>query len=550
MIKVILNNRFKKVIVPIMLAASVLMLAACDKFPVEPVEVYPPAPVPLAKFLDGDPVPSIGNEGSIVTFQVQGLKDKMGQFKFYFNGTEATVLEVGETTVKARVPQNASSGAVSLNVNSQIFFGPIFNVKGKVNIDPLFLTGSYRTGTSGAIRGMIGRTDGNVLAYGSFNDYKVQATDANKITGLAVLNTNGDYLAVASQLKMGKNGFNGAINHIIQMSDGRYLIAGNFSNYDTINNLGGIAILKSDGTISTTTYDVINTDPNSNPDGAKTIGPVLNGGVSGGILRSFLTTDGKIIAIGNFSIFRSVFYEGSTKDGPLYDNYFSRNIVKMGMNGNFDSSFNFNKALNKSYDGANGFVEDAVQLSNGKIVLVGSFTTFHGKPAKGIVAIDPVTGLVDESMTFGGGADARISGITFNTTTKKIMVFGSFQNFGGALANGVAMLNENGTVDNNFKFKTVTGGLPNYAGQLNNGKVIVSGNFNYYSDAVRNGILVLNADGTAANGYNNMGLFRGKINAIYETAAVLGVPTAILVGQFDKFDNQDVQNIVKIRIEN
>ena len=536
--------------VPVMLAAAVILLGSCDKFPVEPVEVYPPAPVPLAKFLDGDPVPAIGNEGSIVTFQVQGLKDKMGQFKFYFNGTEATVLEVGETTIKARVPQNASSGAVSLNVNSQIFFGPIFNVKGKVSVDPLFLTGSYRTGTSGYIRGMIGRTDGNVLAYGSFNDYKVQATEANKITGLAVLNTNGDYLAVASQLKMGKNGFNGAINHIIQMSDGRYLVAGYFSSYDTINNLGGIAILNSDGTISTTTYDVINTDPNSNPDGAKTIGPVLNGGVSGGLLRSFLTTDGKIIAIGNFSVFRSVFYEGSTKDGPLYDNYISRNIVKMGMDGSFDSSFNFNKALNRSFDGANGFVEDAIQLANGKIVLVGSFTTFHGKPAKGIVAIDPVTGLVDESMTFDGGADGRISGITYNATTKKIMVFGSFQNFGGGLTNGVAMLNENGTVDNNFKFKAVTGGYPNYAGQLNNGKVIVSGGFTYYSDAVRNGILILNTDGTAASGYNNMGLFRGRINAIYETAAVLGVPTAILVGQFDKFDNQDVQNIVKIRIEN
>ena len=93
------------------------------------------------------------------------------------------------------------------------------------------------------------------------------------------------------------------------------------------------------------------------------------------------------------------------------------------------------------------------------------------------------------------------------------------------------------------------GGVPAYCAQLNDGRFIISGTFLKYDNIVRSGFAVLNEDGTLAAGYNNTGLFRGTVlgHAEFNTNGGTGI---FLVGNFDRFDNREVGNIVKIILSN
>ncbi len=528
-----------------------VILIACKKSTLEPVDTYPEPPAVLVKFLDGNPNPSLGAEGSTVTFNVNGLKGKEGQFTFFINQVAAQVVAVTENTVTVTVPANASTGGSAILINGEYYFGPTFFVKGKVSIDPLFNVDAYRS--NGPIAGIFKRADGtSYLIYGSFTNYKNGATVTNPITGIALLNTEGDYLPVTSQFKMGRLGFNGAISNVIQRPDGKYLVAGSFSKFDTVTNINNIVRLNPDGSLETMVVDVINPDPVNNPNDGQAVVPSFNGGTAGHVTKLFYNSStGNSTAVGNFSFHISTFYERSTRTGPYLDLVKARQIIRMNDSGAFDSTFNYNFASNESYAGGNGFIYDALHQADGKIVVVGNFTSFHGTPANYIVRIDGNTGLVDPGFNTGNaGADGSINRITYNAVTNKILLTGNFKNYNGTAANGVVMIDNNGATVSSFSFKNLEGGFPNFAGQLNNGKIIVTGSFSKYDNIVRAGMAILNPDGTLAPGYNNMGLFRGQVNNLVETTSTNGSAAVILVGSFDRFDNRQVGNIVKFRIEN
>jgi hypothetical protein len=112
------------------------------------------------------------------------------------------------------------------------------------------------------------------------------------------------------------------------------------------------------------------------------------------------------------------------------------------------------------------------------------------------------------------------------------------------------MLDSDGSVDQSFQLRATTGGKVTYAAQLDAGYVMIAGNFQKYDGKVRPGFAFLNADGTAAQGYNNTGSFSGRIYKMIERTTELGYPGVILVGSFNKFDNVDVNNIVYLEIRN
>ncbi len=273
--------------------------------------------------------------------------------------------------------------------------------------------------------------------------------------------------------------------------------------------------------------DIENPDPINNPDANKDTVPSFNGGVSGGIVKAFYdASGGSITAVGNFTNYSSTFYERSVKGGPFLDLAKMRQLVRMNGDGSLDSTFNYNAATQSGYDVGNGFILDAMQLPDGRIIVVGNFTTFDGKSVNYITRINTADGL-------------------------KILLTGNFKNYNGQPANGVVMINQDGAIDPSFTFRKVDAGIPNFAGQLNNGMVIVSGSFNKYDNIVRPGFLILNPDGSLASGYNNTGLFRGAINGFTElTSSTTGEHQVILVGNFDRFDGNQVGNIVKFTLGN
>lgn len=536
-----------------------VLLGSCSKQKVEPVDIYPDPPAVLVKFLEGGPYPAIGSEGSVVKFNVTGLKGKEGQFKFFVHLTEAEIISVEENAITVKVPLGASTGAANVLINGQYYFGPTFTIKGKLSIDASFNTDAYVS--NGEINGIFLRSDNtSYFLYGRFSNYQNSATAANPITGMAIVDLNCAYKAVADQMKVGKTGVSGSLTSVIQQPGGQYLLAGSFGSYDTTSNINNITRLTSAGVLETQVVDLINPDPVNFPNDGQATVPSLNGGTTGGITRMFLNSStGDITLVGNFSSHVSTFYERSTKTGPFVDIVKVRQLIRMKSTGAFDSSFNFNYATKEGYEGGNGFIYDAVQLNDGKIIVVGNFTTYNGTTTNYITRINPTNGSVDATFNPGGvGADGPINKVRYNATTNKLLLVGDFKKYNGQDANGVVMINPDGSADTNFRFGKATGGIPTFAAQLNNGKIIVAGSFSHYNynyittpdkSIVRPGFMVLESNGALALGYNNTGLFRGTINDLVQIV-INGTPGVILVGDFDRFDGKTVADIVKLRMEN
>lgn len=520
------------------------MFIACNKTKIEPVEVYPEAPEVLVKFLDNPPNPSIGAEGSEVVFSVTGLKDKEGKFEFFINQIEAEVLSVTDETVTVKVPSSASTGGSSILIDGEYYFGPTFKVRGKVSIDPTFNPDLYKS--NGPILEMREWNSSIYVAAGSFTDYQDKASKTIIIPGIVKLdkatlgyNSPG---ATESQLKVGEKGFTGTVSSVIPVDNGKYVIAGSFSQYDTITNINSITRIYQNGAVDSMVVDVVGTAPLD-----KATVPAFNGGVTGSVVKTFYDEAEKTFTLfGNFNAYVNTFYERSSIDGLLFDFIEMSQLVRLKENGEFDSTFNYNHGEKKGYSGGNGFVYDAVKLSNGDFLVTGNFTTYHKVAAKYIVRINGSDGSV--SNAFSGGADGPINRIVQNKKTGNILITGNFKHYNGQPVNGVVMIKETGEINTTFNFREIDG-VPNFAGQLDNGKVIVSGSFTRYNDVVREGMAILNEDGTLAKGYNNFGLFRGQINNFIETTTNAGQPAVILYGAFDKFDNRTVGNIVKFRME-
>lgn len=530
------------------LLLSMAFLFSCTKQKIDPVEIYPEGPLPLVQFLEGNPSPTQGAEGSDVTYNIKGLKGKEGQFKFYINQTESEIVTVAENTITVKVPADASTGGASVLINGEYYFGPTFTVRGKVSIDPNFNPSANKS--TGPIFGIFPEVGtANFVIYGGFTNYQDKNSRLEPITGMAIINPQGIFV---ERIVKGK-GINGSVTSVVPVDNGNYYyIAGSFNAYDTITNINNIARTWYDGTLETMTVDIVNPDPINHPENNMAEVPALNGGTIGGITKVFNNDgDRKITVIGNMRGHVNTFYERSAKGAPYLDNTDIRQVIRMNWDGSLDTTFNYNTATKKGYAGANGFILDALKTDGGDIIVVGGFTTYNGKTVNNISRIRELDGLVAPDFNLGGaGANGTISGITYNESTGKILLTGSFTSYNGVPADGVVMIDENGARDASFNFRAIEGGFVNYAGQLNNGKIIVSGSFNKYNNIVRPGMVILNADGTLASGYNNMGLFQGQINSMVEYTTTTGIPAVTLVGSFNRFDNKQVGNIVQIRIEN
>lgn len=491
------------------------------------------------------PDPEIAAPGSEVNVNIRGLKKFENRFKFYVNEVEATVLALTDSTARIKVPNEASSGGLSVIAEGQTFFGPLLTIEGKVSVD-----GSFQApiGANGPINDILRLPNANYLLAGAFDNFDNRAV-ANKVPigGIVQINSQGAY---ANTLNFGKGAL-GSVFNVNRLANGKFLLSGFFVSFNSTRakrvNINGITVLNSDGTLDSTIIDVINPTPTDIKKNKDTV-PTFNGGVAGFIRKSFVFNN-RIYAVGNFTTYVRAFYDRSTYDTKVYDQTRVRQMVCMKMDGAMDSTFHFDMATKQSPAAGNGDVLDAIQQADGKLILVGSFSTFNGLPANRIVRIN-LDGSVDQSFNTGAGADNTISSITYNAITNKIMITGSFTTYGGSAKRGAAMLNADGSIDNTFNFGAIASGVATYAHQLNNGKVIVSGSFKTYNNVIRQGFMVLNPDASLAAGYNNSGQFIGRIYKIVEATSSFGNPAVILVGSIERFDNKKVGNLVRVELKN
>lgn len=520
-----------------------LVFGACQKKEILGEDPYAGGKEALGvRFIGDFPDPESGAPGSEVTFKIRGLKSWENKFDFFINDELAEVVDLTDSTVRVIVPEEASSGGASVRLDGQVFFGPRVNIEGNVSIDENY---KVVNGTNGPIADAIPFQSGLVLV-GAFTDFEGKATTAARINRMVSISSLGEYQANINARK-GSNGFLSSIN---RLSDGKYIVSGLFTAYNDIEGINSITRLNADFSVDSTIMDVINLTP-ENPLNALDTVATFNGGVFGNILNSYVSTTEKgeqITVVGNFQQYGSFFYERATRDHKPMDISSVRQVIRLSPDGQLDSAYNFNEATKKFNTGGNGDILGSVLMADNKLVLVGNFTSFHGKTANRIVRLD-ANGQVDPTFNAGSGANEFISSIQYDATSDKFILVGRFTTFNGQPANRVVRLNGDGSVDNSFKILEFAGGEPNFAYQLKNGKVIVSGTFEKYNNVIRRGFLVLNNDGSVTQKYNNVGRFEGSISKVVETTSALGNPAVILMGYIRTFNDQQTGNIVRVEIK-
>ena len=264
------------------------------------------------------------------------------------------------------------------------------------------------------------------------------------VNGLARLNPDGS-LDSTFDIGLGIPS-NKRINNLAIQSDGKLIIAGNFSSFNSIP-VGNIARLNTDGSLDTT----------FNIQGAGTNNTISN---------IKLQTDGKILISGDFT---------------TYNGMNAVRVARLNVDGSIDNTFNVGTGF--SHNPARFEIQ-----SDGKIILTGPFSTVNGITRKSVARLNS-DGSLDLSFDPGTGilTSQNIFKI-FVQADGKYLVGGSLQSYNGNPVNNFARLNHDGSLDTTFVINSGFNNLVlNFVFQTD-GKMIAAGSFTAFNNMGRNGI--------------------------------------------------------------
>jgi len=335
---------------------------------------------------------------------------------------------------------------------------------------------------------------------GSFNTFKKPTTNyivATDLTG-----------SLDTTFNMGV-GFNASPFCTVTQSDGKILFGGSFATYSGSSNTG-LVRLNTNGTKDTTFNQ----------------GAGFNGSIYGLQIQS----DGKIIAIGTFTT-----YSGSAT--------LNTRIIRLNTDGTKDTTFNSGVGFN------NTPIDLRIQ-SDGKIIVVGLFTTYSGSTTfnSRIIRLN-TNGTKDTTYNVGTlGLNANPNGCDIQSDDK-IVVTGQFTSYSGSvLANRLVRINTDGTRDATFNVGASFGGFsPSLVKIQPNQKILVAGTLTSYSESSNNGIVRINSDGTKDTTFDMGSGFLSYSFAGLNNAISLDQNNGIYVcASFLSYSGSAKSNIVKL----
>lgn len=251
------------------------------------------------------------------------------------------------------------------------------------------------------------------------------------------------------------------------------------------------------------------------------IGFGFGNGPNANVISSCIQSDGKIIIGGSFTRYNGI----------------SRNrIARINPDGNIDESFN-------PGTGANGGVESISVHNDGKIIVAGGFTEFNGVPRNSIARLN-VDGSLDESFDTGIGANNTIEGI-YLQNDGKIIIVGYFTSYNGVTRNHIARLNTDGSLDESFDPGTGANSVIGSVSIQSDGKIIIGGYFTSYNGISRNRIARLNADGSLDESFNPGTGANNGINSI----AIQSDGKIIIGGYFTSYNGTSRNRIARLNTD-
>ena len=341
---------------------------------------------------------------------------------------------------------------------------------GAGSIDPTFNPGGAgvfgpRFEIQWTVRAFAFQPDGKIIVGGNFEIYNGDAAAPDRVMRL---NANG---TLDTTFNPGGAGTDGSVRGLALLPDGKILVGGFFTAYNgDAAAPDGILRLNADGTLDTT----------FNPGGA---------GADAGVASFVLQPDGKILIGGSFTS-----YNGAAA-APDY-------VLRLNADGTRDTSFNPSGA------GANDSVASVALQPDGKVIVGGNFTGYNGNAAAPdrLVRLN-ADGTLDATFNPGG---AGASGTMYALAVQpdgKIVVVGDFTTYNGEVAapDRVIRLNADGTLDTTFNpGGTGANDIVFKVALQSNGKVVIGGAVSSYNGnaAAPDHVARLNADGTLDATFN------------------------------------------------
>ncbi|KAF2514085.1 T9SS type A sorting domain-containing protein [Flavobacterium zhairuonense] len=183
-------------------------------------------------------------------------------------------------------------------------------------------------------------------------------------------------------------------------------------------------------------------------------------------------------------------------------------LIRLNSNGTPDTSFNTGSGL---YSGTlNHTTVNSIKVqSDGKILVGGYFTRYHNTVCSNLIRLNP-NGSIDTTFKLGTGFDSNVLNIVLQPDGK-ILVCGYFKKYQGIESKYLIRLNSDGTVDNSFKLPSELniGSIITMCLQ-NDGKILIGASGTYTSSG---GLIRLNEDGSIDSSFNKVDL-NGTINSI------------------------------------
>jgi uncharacterized delta-60 repeat protein len=214
-------------------------------------------------------------------------------------------------------------------------------------------------------------------------------------------------------------------------------------------------------------------------------------------------------------------------------------IARLNSNGSLDSTFNFEGV------GFNNHAFVLKLLSNGSFLVGGQFSAYNGQD---IVNSSPVGSFV--KLNSDGSLDTSFSAaLDYHVFAINVLSSGKIY-VGGNFTNKLIRLNSDGTTDETFDVGT---GFDNRVSSIevdSNDKVIVGGWFDAYNGSpCSRGIVRLNTDGTLDSGFETEGAGLNSTEGVVQCLAIQPDGKIVVGGWFNQYDGNRQGHIIRLNTD-
>lgn len=425
--------------------------------------------------------------GSFTHYNTQA---RVGLARIFADGSlDATFADVMGATAfgyaLAALPDGGVLVGGSSNSNGKGQDG-LYRVSAKGVVDTAF---NFSRNMGPQIKKTLTLPDGKVIIAGDFSTYAPQPRSY-----LARLKVDG-----TPDLTFNKSGIgpDSVVYALARLSDGKLLIAGDFSQYNNIPR-ARLARLMPDGSLDLT----------FNAGGA---GPNFS------VFSMAILSDGKILIGGAFTT-----YNGASRP----------RIARLNSDGTLDVSFD-------PGSGPNAAVLALAVANDGSIYLGGSFGAVNGSIRNRIARLNS-SGALHPSFVAGTGFDSSVISLCLDAS-QRLTVGGFFTSYKGLPAPYLVRIRSNGNLDDSFALGSGFNAPVIAVALQPDQRVLVAGAFNQYQGSSVKGFMRLNSDGSRDECFSS-----GLGSEFIEHIEIQPTGLALIAGQFVQYDGQTAYSIARV----